>query len=98
MRNDTSSNSGKGYIITACHSDSGPFIRDALHVEMDTENWLYNDDDEAVRAARQDGVKLIYGVPFVADGVYLDTPENREIVEKYSRKMFAAIRRKKRDS
>ena len=27
-----------------------------------------------------------------------DTPENREIVEKYSRKMFAAIRRKKRDS
>ena len=97
MRYDTSSNSGKGYIIT-CHSDSGSFIRDALHIEMDTENWLYNDDDEAVRAARRDGVKLICGVPFVADGVYLDTPENRGIVEKYSRKMFAAIRRKQRDS
>ena len=98
MRYDTSSNSGKGYIITACHSDSGSFIRDALHVEMDTENWLYNDDDEAARAAQRDGVKLIYGVPFVTDGIYLDTPENREIVEKYSRKIFAAIRRKKRDS
>ena len=98
MRYNTDSNSGKGYIITACHSDSGSFIRDALHVEMDTENWLYSDDDEAARAAQRDGVKLIYGVPFVADGIYLDTPENREIVEKYSRKIFAAIRRKKRDS
>ena len=98
MRYDTSSNSGKGYIITACHSDSGSFIRDALHVEMDTENWLYNDDDEAARAAQRDGVKLIYGAPFVTDGIYLDTPKNREIVEKYSRKIFAAIRRKKRDS
>ena len=98
MRNDTSSNSGKGYIITACHSDSGPFIRDAIHVEMDTENWLFNDDEEAARAAQREDVKLIYGVPFVADGVYLDTPENREIVEKYSHKIFAAIRRKKRDS
>ena len=98
MRYDTSSNSGKGYIITACHSDSGPFIRDALHIEMDTQNWVYNDDDEAARAAQRDGVKLIYGVQFVADGIYLDTPENRGIVEKYSRKMFAAIRRKQRDS
>ena len=92
MRNDTSSNSGKGYIITACHSDSGPFIRDALHVEMDTENWLFNDDDEAARAAQRDGIKLICGVPFVADSVYLDTPDNREILEKYSRKIFSAIR------
>ena len=98
MRYDTNSSSGKGYSITACNSENGSFIRDALHVEMDTENWIYNDDDEAARVARWDGVKMIYGVPFVADGVYLDTPENREIVEKYSRKMFAAIRRKKRIS
>lgn len=98
MRHNTSNSSGKGYIITACHSDSGPFIRDALHVEMDTENWLYNDDDEAARAAQRDGIKLICGIPFVSDGVYLDTPENREIVEKYSRKMFAVMRRKNRDS
>ena len=98
MQYDTDSSSGKGYIITACHSDSGPFIRDALHIEMDTQNWLYNDDDEAARAAQRDGIKLICGVPFIADGVYLDTPEDREIVEKYSRKMFAAMRRKNRDS
>ena len=98
MQSERSNSSGKGYLITACNSESGPFIRNALHVEMDTENWLYSDDDEAARAAQRDGVKLIYGVPFVADGIYLDTPENREIVEKYSRKIFAAIRRKKRDS
>ena len=85
-------------MITACHFDSGPFIRDALHVEMDTQNWVYNDDDEAARAAQRDGVKLIYGVQFVADGIYLDTPENREIVEAYSRRIFNAIQRKKQES
>ena len=98
MRYETRRNSGKGYMITACHSDSGPFIRDALHVEMDTQNWLYNDDDEAARAAQRDGVKLIYGVQFVADGVYLDTPENREIVEAYSRRMLDAIQRRTQES
>ena len=98
MQCDIRKNSGKGYMITACHSDSGPFIRDALHIEMDTQNWLYNDDDEAARAAQRDGVKLIYGVQFVADGIYLDTPENREIVEAYSRRILDAIQRRKQES
>ena len=95
MRYDTNSG-GKGYLITACHSDGGPFICDALHVELDTKNWLYDDDESAARAARSDGVKLIYGVPCVADGVYLDTPANRAIVEAYSRRMLAAIQRRKK--
>ena len=98
MRYDTRRNSGKGYMITTCHFDSGPFIRDALHVKMDTQNWIYNDDDEAARAAQRDGVKLIYGVQFVEDGIYLDTPENREIVEAYSRRMLDAIQRRKQES
>ena len=93
-----SNTSGKGYKITACNSNDGPFIRDALHVEMDTENWLYNDDHEAALAAQRDGVKLVYGIQYVDDGVYLDTPENRVILEAYNRRMHAMIRRKKRNS
>ena len=86
--------SGKGYKITACHFNDGPFIRDALHVEMDTKNWLYNDDYEAARAAQRDGIKLVYGIPYAADGIYLDTVENRLILRAYSRKMFAAIQKR----
>ena len=89
---------GEGYIVTRCLSDSGPFIRNALHVEMDTRNWIYDDDDAAARAAQRDGVKLIRGIPHVEDDVYLDTPENRAVLEAYSRRMFAIIRRKKRES
>ena len=85
-----------GYLITVCHSGSEAFICNALHVEMDTQNWIYNDDNEAARAAQRDGVKLVYGIPYVKDGVYLDTPENRMILEMYSRRMSAIIKRKKR--
>ena len=96
MRYDTRRSSGKGSMITACRSDSGPFIRDALHVEMDTQNWVYNDDDEAARAAQRDGVKLIYGVQFVTDNIYIDTPENRKILIAYSGKVEGALCRRKR--
>ena len=30
-----------------------------------------------------DGVKLIFGMPQVPDGLYLDTEQNREIIQKY---------------
>ena len=84
----------KGYLITSSHSDSGTFIPDALHVEMDTHTWLYNNDDEAARAAQRDGVKFLYGIPYVADGVYLDTPENRGILTAYSRRLSAMLRQR----
>ena len=61
---------------------------------MDTKNWLYNDDTEAALAAQRDSVKLVYGIQYVDNGVYLDTPENRIILEAYSRRMHAMIRRK----
>ena len=61
---------------------------------MDVKNWMYNDDTEAAMAAQRDGVKLVYGIQYVDDGVYLDTPENRVILEAYSRRMCAMIRRK----
>ena len=32
----------------------------------------------------RDGVKLLYGIPYVEDGVYLDTPANRRLLADYS--------------
>ena len=84
----------RGYVITVCDEPDGAYVRGASHVKMDTDDWRFNDDAEAARAAERDGVRLIYGIPFVEDGVYVDTPENRTVLERYSRKIKAAIRRR----
>ena len=86
---------GQGYQITACYDDSGPFIPGALHVELDIRDWLFEDDDAAARTAQRDGVKLVYGIPYVEDGVYVDTPENRTILQAYSRRMENAVERRR---
>ena len=77
----------KGYVITACQDADDPYICGALHVERDDSSWMYESDDEAARAAERNGVKLLYGIPYVEDGVYLDTPENRRLLNAYSRDM-----------
>ena len=84
----------KGYVIVTCDEADGAYVRGASHVEMDTRDWRFNDDAEAARAAERDGVRLVYGIPFVEDGVYVDTPENRAVLERYSRKIKTAIRRR----
>lgn len=72
----------KGYVIATC-DDSDFYIADALHIERnDSLNpWLCDDDEEAAKAAEQDGVKLVYGMDGVEDGIYLDTPDNRRVLE-----------------
>ena len=77
----------KGYVITACQDADDPYICGALHVERDDSSWMYESDDEAARAAERNGVKLLYGIPYVEDGVYLDTPENRRLLNAYSKDM-----------
>ena len=69
----------KGYVI-AVTEDSNSYISGALHIERDDGLHVYTNDEEATKAAERDGVKLIYGMPFVPDGVYIDTPENREAI------------------
>ena len=69
----------KGYVIAATE-DSDSYISGALHIERDDGLHVYTNDEEAAKAAERDGVKLIYGMPFVPDGVYIDTPENREAI------------------
>ena len=70
---------GKGYVL-AIADGSRFYIPNALHVERDDELFLYADDEAAAKAAEQDGVRMIHGMDGVPDGVYLDTPENREII------------------
>ena len=53
-----------------------------MHIARDDELFLFDDDEQAARAAERDGVRLIYGMEYVPDGVYLDTPENREVIWK----------------
>ena len=62
----------RGYVLAVCEDADDPYICGALHVERDDSTWDYETDEEAVRAAGRDGVKLLYGIPYVEDGVYLD--------------------------
>ena len=84
----------KGYIITVCDGADDPYICGALHVERDKASWSYETDEEAARAAERGGVKLLYGIPYVEDGVYLDTPENRRLLCLYSKYMEEKISQK----
>ena len=86
-----------GYVFAVCQDADDPDISGALHVERNDQAvpWVYETDEEAARAAERDGVKLLYGIPYVEDGVYLDTPENRQLLGLYSRNMQRTLLNKK---
>ena len=71
--------SKKGYVI-ACAVGSGVYVDGVEHIERDDSciPWVFEDDEEAARAAEADGIKLIYGMQGVPDGVYVDSVENRQ--------------------
>ena len=85
---------GKDYVIAVCRRQDDPYICGALHVERPTSSWTCETDEEAAHAAQRDGVKLLYGIPYVQDGIYLDTPENRWRLDSYSRAMRRLVLRK----
>jgi hypothetical protein len=72
----------KGYVVA--ESDGDGYIPGALHIERDDSLFIYPNDIAAARAAEADGVKLIYGLPYIPDGMYIDTPENRSVIERVS--------------
>lgn len=90
--------SGRGYVFAICEDTGDPYIYGALHVERDDSApvWIYQTDEEAARGAERDGVKLLYGIPHVQDGAYLDTEENREMLWEYSRMMEQFVRNRKK--
>ena len=87
--------SSKGYVLAVCDDLNDPYICGALHVERDDSVWIYETDEEAARAAERDGVKLLYGIPYVENGVYLDTPANRRLLADYSITMDRLVLNKK---
>ena len=86
-----------GYVFAVCQDADDPYICGALHVERDDQAvpWIYETDEEAARTAERDGVKLLYGIPYVEDGIYLDTQENRQLLGLYSRDMQRTLLNKK---
>lgn len=79
-----SKSSKKGYVIARAEGSSF-YVDDAEHIERDDSYYpfIYQDDEEAARAAEADGIKLIRGMPGVPDGVYVDTPETRDILRRH---------------
>lgn len=75
---------GKGYWVV-CSSDSpdpASYIINAIRPCVD-DSGLYKDDDEAVLAAKRDGVPLICGMAGIPDDIYVDTDENRNIIKEW---------------
>lgn len=69
----------RGYLV--CVADgSGFYMPNAEHIERDDSMMIYENDAQAALAAERDGVKLIYGMRGVPDGVYIDTKKNRAAI------------------
>ena len=71
----------KGYVICTADESSDFYMPNILHIQRDDKLAMYPNDEAAARAAERDGVKLIYDMPFVPGGIYLDTPENRNAID-----------------
>jgi hypothetical protein len=74
---------GTSYVF-AVTDDSDSYIPNALHVERDDNLMIFEADADATEAAGQNGVPLITGIAGVPDGVYIDTPENREVIGQWT--------------
>lgn len=67
---------------TLAYAEASSFyIPNALHIQGNDDLLLVDDDGEACKEAEKDGVPLIYGLENVPDGAYVDTEENRAIIE-----------------
>lgn len=58
------------------------YIPQALHIERNDALMLVVNDTQASKDAEKAGVPLLYNVDGIPDGVYVDTDENREIINK----------------
>ena len=75
----------KGYVISVCPDYNSSYIPGAYHIERNDSliPWVYKTDKEAARNAEKDGIRLIYKMERVKDGIYIDTDENRKILTSF---------------
>lgn len=77
----------KKYVV--CTGSANDLVPNALHIERN--DALCEalgiideyDDFAAALDAQRDGIKLITGIPGIYNNFYLDTPKNREIIERF---------------
>lgn len=63
-------------------SDGSSFyMPEAKHIEKIDEENKFDDDCTAAIQAEKDGIKLVNNMSFLQNKVYIDTPENRAIIE-----------------
>lgn len=69
-----------GYFV--CVSDtSDTIIPNALHIELDGDQMLFESDYEAAKAAERDGIPIIHDIEGCEDWTYVDTKENRILIQ-----------------
>jgi hypothetical protein len=68
--------------VFAYASGSEFYIPNALHIERNDDLMLVEGDEQASKEAEKAGIALIYDFEGVPDGVYVDTEENRNIINK----------------
>lgn len=77
------------YVI--CSGSASDLVPDALHIERNDalceELGIIDEYDDFAAAldAEKDGVKLISGIAGIYNNFYVDTPENREIINRFLR-------------
>ena len=79
----------KKYVI--CTGSASDLVPGALHIERNDalceELGIIDeyDDFDAALDAKNDGIKLISGIAGIYNNFYVDTPENREIINRFLR-------------
>lgn len=53
-----------------------------MHIEKNDELDLVEDEEQASLDAKADGIPLIVGFNGIDDNVYVETEENREIIQR----------------
>ena len=74
----TEKDAKRGYAVFVSDYGNG-----AEHIEKIDEMDVFADDAEAAEQAEKDGIKIIRDMKFIGEdyGLYLDTPENRELLK-----------------
>lgn len=71
-----------GYVVAVAQGSTF-YVNGVSHIERDDACVppIFEDDESASTAAEAEGIKLIRDMEGVRDGIYLDTPENRALLQ-----------------
>lgn len=75
-----------GYTVTTSNDYARNYIPLASRIITDHTSIFVRTDAAACKKAKKNGVKLIYGMGNVPDGIYIDSLENRKTIEEQLKK------------